>query len=203
MKKQLSFLAIACAMLLTGNVMAQFNINGGISAMNTKDNVNNSDTTIGYYVGVTNNFELTSHIGIAPGVYFRSLKNDNEYNKLKATYTENSVNVPVLLNLSLNISEQSRAYIFAGPEFNIGISAKQKIVTTGDKPETMSEQNYFDADDIIRLNRFNISGTVGIGLKLDFMNFNIGLSSTLLDRRASKDIEEKGYSAFIGLGLVF
>ena len=162
MKKAIKTLILTTLMVMAGSLSAQSLINGGFDFMQLRVGDNKPANYPGFHVGAATNVALSRHIGVTPGIFFSRHTGDNQTAVAGIThhskYTESTVNIPVLPNVRLYISEISYFYIFAGPEFNIGISAKSDNWVEG--LDSHLEKNYYDDKTVSaseEIRRYNIS----------------------------------------------
>ncbi|MBR3412992.1 MAG: outer membrane beta-barrel protein [Bacteroidales bacterium] len=207
MKRIIKNAILVMLLAVTGSLSAQTMINGGYK-VNLLNHEGDESLEIfgGYYVGLTQNVALSAHTGWAPGIYFTRFS--GEYTNTKEgveshhSQTETAIAVPAPLNAHLNFTEKSCLYLFAGPEFNIGIGSKGST-WLGEGSTKVSYDSYEEGS-IYERNRFNISWIGGVGLKLDFATFSMGATGNFFNRMVSDNLApEKAYSLFFGLGLAF
>ena len=208
MKKTIKTLILTTLMVMAGSLSAQTLINGGFDFMQLQVGKDAKYNYPGFHAGLATNVALSKHIGVTPGIFFSRHTADNPTTVAGITnhskYTESSINVPVLPNVRLYISEISYFYIFVGPEFNIGISAKSDNWVEG--LDAHLEKNYFDDKTVSaseEMRRYNISLMFGAGVKLDFVNITLGATGNLFNQHYKDNIVQKGYRAFICAGFVF
>ena len=207
MKKIIKLTIFAALLVMMSSLSAQTMINGGykVNLLNHEGS-ESLDIFGGYYVGLTQNVALSAHTGWSPGVYFTRFTVDatNTVAGFESHHsqTEAAIAVPAPLNVHLNFTEKSCFYLFAGPEFNIGISSKGTIWVENSNITTSYDS--YEEGSMYERNRFNISWIGGVGLKLDFVTFTIGATGNFFNRMVSDDLApEKAYSLFFGLGLAF
>lgn len=197
MKKSIKALVLTTLMVMAGGLSAQTLINGGFDAMMLNIDGKNSQVLPGFHAGITTNVALSRHIGVAPGIYYSRHSGDLFENQ---KYTESTVNIPVVPNVRLYFSELSYVYIFAGPEFNIGITAKSSI------PGESESFNYYDDKSVSaaqEMRRYNISVMFGAGIKLDFIDITLGATGNIFNQHYIDNIDQKAYRVFLGAGFVF
>lgn len=208
MKKSIKTLILTALLVMAGSLSAQSLINGGFDYMQLRVGDNKPANYPGFHVGAATNVALSKHIGVTPGIFFSRHTADNKTAVAGIThhskYTESTVNIPVLPNVRLYLSEISYFYIFAGPEFNIGVSAKSDNWVDG--LDAHLEKNYYDDKTVSaseEMRRYNISIMFGIGFKLDFVNITLGATGNLFNQHYKNDIDQKAYRAFASAGFVF
>lgn len=205
MKKTIKFAIFAALLAMTGSLSAQTMINGGFKLTLLQTNKQDLDVYGGYYAGFTQNVVLSRHVGVAPGIYFNHIGGEKETPTAgittHSTLNENAIAVPVPLNVMMHITDVSFFYIFAGPEFNIGISSKGES-WIGDS-ETHMTYNLYDEGVPGELGRYNISWIAGVGGKFDFLNVNLGMSGNFGNRLYNSNDTQKAINVFLGIGLAF
>ena len=200
MKKIVSVLAIAAAMLVAGGAKAQISINAGYMSQQHKVSVTSltdefkQDTSLnGGFLGLTYNLPLFAGLSLAPGAYvgYSSVTQAVENGDFDATTTDISLKVPVLVNLKIDLGSMD-LLVFAGPTFDIGVS---------------TIANYSaEADDINEFHK-NMGGTVGAGLQFGLLRLFIGYNAAILgddfDITSTDDLSQAfaGSNFFAGLGL--
>ena len=208
MTKTIKTLVLTALMVMAGSLSAQTLINGGFDFMQLHVNDNTPYNYPGFHVGATSNVALSRHIGVAPGIYYSRHTGDNQTTVAGITnhnkYTESTVNIPVLPNVRLYLSELSYFYIFLGPEFNIGISAKSESWVDG--IDAKVTKNYYDDETVSaaeEMRRYNISLMLGVGVKIDFIDITLGATGNLFNQHYKDDINQTAYRAFLSAGFVF
>ncbi|MBQ6069713.1 MAG: outer membrane beta-barrel protein [Bacteroidales bacterium] len=205
MKRTIKFAIFAALLAMVGSASAQTMINGGLKVSALQTDNQDAKAYGGFYAGFTQNVALSRHVGVAPGIYFNRIAGDNEttvagittHNKL----TENAIAVPVALNLQMHLTDVSCLYIYAGPEFNIGISSKAEGWVGNS--DNHASYDLYEEGVPGELGRYNISWLGGIGAKFDFLNVNLGMSGNFFNRLYDSDIQQKAISLYLGIGLAF
>ena len=208
MTKTIKTIILTALMVMAGSLSAQTLINGGFDFMQLYVNDNKPSNYPGFHVGASTNVALSRHIGVAPGIYFSRHTGDNQTTIASVTshnkYTESTVNIPVLPNVRLYLSELSYFYIFVGPEFNIGVSAKNEIWTDG--IDAKVTKDYYDDETVSskeEMRRYNISLMLGVGIKIDFVDITLSATGNLFNQHYKDDINQRAYRAFLSAGFVF
>ena len=205
MKKTIKFAIFAALLAMTGSLSAQTMINGGIKITVLQTDNQDAKAYGGFYAGATQNVVLSRHVGVAPGIYFSRFTGDNESTTAGITthnkMTESEIAVPVPINVMMHITDVSMFYIYAGPEFNIGLSSKAEG-WLGDSENHMTIDLYEEGVPG-ELGRYNISWIGGIGAKFDFLNVNLGVSGNFFNRLYDSDINQKAINILLGIGLAF
>lgn len=205
MKKTIKFAIFAALLAMAGSLSAQTMINGGFKLTLLQTNKQDVDVYGGYYAGLTQNVILSRHIGVAPGIYFNHIGGEKESTvagiTTHSTLNENAIAIPVPLNVMIHLTEVSMLYVFAGPEFNIGITSKSESWIGNS--ETHLTTNLYDEGVPGELGRYNISWIGGIGGKFDFLNVNLGLSGNFFNRLYESNDTQKAINVVLGIGLAF
>lgn len=200
MKKIVSVLAIAAAMLVAGGAKAQISINAGYMSQQHKVSIGSltdefkQDTALnGGFLGLTYNLPLFAGLSIAPGAYvgYTSVSQTVANGDFDATTTDISLKVPVLVNLKIDLGDMD-LLVFAGPTFDIGVS---------------TIANYSaESDDVNEFHK-NMGGAVGAGIQFGllrlFLGYNVALLGEDFDITNTEDIKGAfaGSNFFAGLGL--
>ena len=208
MTKTIKTLVLTALMVMAGSLSAQTLINGGFDFMQQRVGDKEKANYPGFHVGAATNVALSKHIGVTPGIFYSRHTGDNQTTVAGITnhnkYTESFVNVPVLPNVRLYLSEISYFYIFLGPEFNIGISAKSDSWVDG--IDAKVTKDYFDDKTVSakeEMRRYSVSLMLGVGLKIDFIDITLGATGSLVNQHYKDDIDQRAYRAFISAGFVF
>ena len=218
MKRLLTFLTVSAAMLVAGKSYAQISIRAGFApeTWTTTTTAGNSSTTStsslnGIFVGAHYNLNITGDLGVSLGVQYR-------YNFGKETgsadvlgivggtfetkKTQSVLDVPVLLNYGLDLSEGMRLSIFAGPTLNLALAGNSHTTTTvtvlGKPTVTESDNDWYGNN--TNYESLNLSATFGINFT--YMNFGIfgGYNMGLLDMNKLDNVSLKTAGFFVGLG---
>ena len=218
MKRIFAFLAVAAATLIAGNSYAQLSIRAGYApeTWKTTVTVNNSSSTstsnlTGLFVGAHYNFGLTGDLKLSAGLQYRYNFNKETSSgdvlgivggTTEAKMTQSVLDVPVLLNYGLDLTEAMRLSIFAGPTLNLALSGNTHYTTTvtalGKTNVTETDDDWYG--DNSPLETLNVSATFGVSLT--YMHFNIfgGYNMGLLDMNKDSDIKTTTGGFFVGLG---
>ena len=208
MKQFAKIIALVAVLAIGGNLSAQVFIGAFGNGMVLKTEGQNDQTYTGFSAGITTNMALSRHTGIGFGAYYNRLWKDDVKDaagiKFHNKYVEQSVSVPVVVNVRIYLSELTYIYPFIGPNFKIGISAIREQWM--DNSENRLKIDYYNDKDIYadkELNRYNIDLMFGVGAKIDFINIVAGVTGDLFNRRYKSEVSEKAYHAFLGAGFVF
>lgn len=206
MKKVFSIAAVAIAMLFAGTTQAQKNnltVNIGYApqTFNTVTTILNTDTKTsmdmtGFFAGVGYTSAVTPNLGLTVGLQARYNYGNEENSLLKFNHTQFLVDVPVMLSFGIQMGNDIRLGIFAGPAFNFAVQGKTEIVgkISGNDDD---EDWYEDGDD---RQRFDISGAAGLSLQFRTVRLYGGYRMGFLDLNKNNNIKTTTQGLFVGLG---
>ena len=204
MKKIFAFAAVAAAVLFAGNtVNAQLGINLGfapqtyttkitIGGNEVKDDLNMT----GFFVGVNYNINLTGDLNVSAGAQFRMNTSSDEEGSLKTSMNQMLIDVPVLFNYGLNLTDDIKISVFLGPTFSLGLSGSSKLTIANVEGDPV---DWYDKDGINR-SRFDIAGTAGLSVSFQGIRLFGGYNMGLLNLDSDDNTTIKGRNWFIGLG---
>ena len=217
MKKIFAFLAVAAATLIAGNSYAQISIRAGYApeTWTTTYNGNNRTTNLtGLFVGAHYNFGLTGDLNLSAGIQYRyNFKKETNSADVfgiaggttEAKTTQSVLDVPIMLNYGLDLTDAFRLSIFAGPTMNLALAGNKHYTTT---VTVLNQTNVTESDadmygDNSQLETLNISAT--FGLNITYMNFGVfgGYNMGLLDMDKDNDSKLTTSGFFVGLGYTF
>ena len=105
------------------------------------------------------------------------------------------------MNVRIYFTDVSYMYIFAGPEFNVGITSKGEVWVDDSHIDTQYDS--YEDGSMYERNRYNISWIGGVGAKFDILNIVLGASGNCFNRLYESKHTEKAVNVFAGIGLVF
>ena len=207
MKKIFAFAALAAAVLFAGNTAnAQLGINVGYAPQSykmdyTSGSLSLKDTTsmTGFFLGVNYNVNITGDLNVSVGLQGRYNTYSDENTVLGVTTKTNStqmlVDVPILFNYGLSLTDDLKVSLFLGPTISYALSGKTTY-TVG-SIETTSD---WYKEDEGNQGAFDLGGTLGVcasfsGIRL-FGGYNMGL----MNLSKADNTTVKGSNWFIGLG---
>lgn len=221
MKRLFAFLAVSAAMLVAGKSYAQLSIRAGFAPETWKSTVtvNNTSTTStthlkGIFVGAHYNFTLTGDLGLSLGAQYRFNFGKETTSgdflglagaTIEAKKTQSVLDVPVLLNYGLDLSDAMRLSIFAGPTLNLALAGNthQTVTTTvlGKIAVTETDNDWYE--DKTTFETLNLSATFGVNFT--YMHFGLfaGYNLGLLDMGKADNYSLKTAGFFVGLGYTF
>lgn len=203
MKKIISAFFLFVALLSAGRVTAQTGIAAGfISQQHTfnyrngvLDSLSQDGVWLkGGFLGLTQSVPLIGKIGITPGV-FASYAQVKEFiaDSLKDFKTASfMLKIPCLLDYPIELSPNAKAFVFAGPVFNVALSTLSDFKSVGNQMDI----------------HFDMGGCFGAGIQIYRLRLYVGYNIGLIDRDefslADKESVSKsweGSSFFAGLGV--
>lgn len=207
MKKVFAF--VAATVLFAGMASAQLGLNLGFAPQTYKSTVTSGSTSStntlnlnGFFVGVNYNINLTGDLGVSLGVNYRMNMGSEETTVLgvtaKDTYNQNLVDVPILFNYGLKLSDALKLSVFAGPTINFALSGKTTSTYTLLGTETTTETDWYG--DNTDMKKLDLGATVGVNLQYNGVRFFGGYNLGLLNTYDDDNVTRKGSNWFIGLG---
>lgn len=208
-------------MLVAGKSYAQLSIRAGFapetwtSKVTVNNNSNSATTNLkGIFVGAHYNFSLTGDLGLSLGAQYRyNFGKETSSGDLlglagatiESKQTQSVLDVPVLLNYGLDLSDAMRLSIFAGPTLNFALAGNthQTVTTTVLGKTSVTETDYDWYGDKTDMEVLNVSATFGVNFT--YMHFGIfaGYNLGLLDMNKEDDYSLKTAGFFVGLGYTF
>ena len=236
MKKVFAFVAMAVAFVGIAN--AQLSVNAGYTGKNVHVNDQYTlgsttytyDTTMtmgaGFFVGASYNLELMDGLSVAPGLYFSyNGKTDKSHSSLLGYNVDTEVkttmmdlNIPILLNYKMMLTDDLGIFAFAGPNIQLGLSAKTvTTVTTSGAPiaalngTATTENNLYAKDNgenQADLTTFDLGVMVGVGAMYQNIRLQVGYNMGMMDRdpyqeQSGEKFTTKFNQFFVGLGYAF
>ncbi len=207
MKKVFAF--VAATVLFAGIANAQLGINVGFAPQTYKATVTSGSTSStntmnlnGFFAGVNYNINLTGDLGVSLGVNYRMNMGSEETTVLgvtaKDTYNQSLVDVPILFNYGLKLSDALKLSVFAGPTINFALSGKTTSTYTVLGTETTTETDWYG--DNTDMKKLDLGATVGVNLQYNGIRFFGGYNLGLLNTYDDDNVTRKGSNWFIGLG---
>lgn len=207
MKKIFAFAALAAAVLFAGNTAnAQLGINVGYAPQSykmdyTSGSISLKDTTsmTGFFLGVNYNVNITGDLNVSVGLQGRYNTYSDEQTTFGVTAKTNStqmlVDVPILFNYGLSLTDDLKVSLFLGPTISYALSGK----TTNTVGSLETTTDWYKEDEGNQ-GAFDLGGTLGVcasfsGIRL-FGGYNMGL----MNLSKADNTTVKGSNWFIGLG---
>lgn len=217
MKRTITIVACAAAMLFAGKANAQLGINIGyapvtLSTATTNGNAttNTSSEMDGFFAGVTYNYVIGKDLGVAFGLQgrYNTKTSTGSANFVvvsgndKSTTTQLLIDVPVLFNYSLPLGGSAKLTAFAGPTFSYALYGNTHVTTTTTilGSSSTTETDYAMYGDNSTNERLDI--TAAFGLKFQYSDFRLfgGYRLGLTDLNNNENVKTTSSGLFIGLG---
>lgn len=208
MKKASIILAFAFALLVIEKAQAQLSIHVDYAPELITSKTATQDTTCFYHglcFGLDWKFNLTNNLSLTSGAQYRTNLKDTSKHYWKGTFFIHQVtrerqaliDIPILLNYCMELSEKAILSPFAGPMLSWGIEGKTTETITYPGNAEKHQEWYGDNG---HMNLFNVYATAGIKLEYGQLNFSIGGRYGLLelDKRNTGTIKASGL--FVGIG---
>ena len=217
MKKTIAIVACAAAMLFAGKANAQLGVNVGYAPVTLTSAVTSGNTTTtstsemdGFFAGITYNNALSGNLGVAVGLQgrYNTKTSTGSANFVvvsgndKSTTTQILLDVPVLLNYSLNLGSSAKLTAFAGPTFSYAVYGNTHVTSTTTilGSSSTSETDYAMYGDNSSNGRFDL--TAAFGLQFQYSDFRLfgGYRIGLLDLNSGDNVKTTTSGLFVGLG---
>ena len=206
MKKIFAFAALAAAVLFAGNTAnAQLGVNVGYATQKYSSEYSSTltvkDTTSmnGFFLGVNYNVNITGDLNVSVGLQGRYNTFSDETTVLGVTATEKStqmlVDVPILFNYGLSLTDDLKLSVFLGPTISYALSGKTVATAAG----TEITSDWYKEDEG-NMSPFDLSGTIGINVDFSGIRLYGGYNMGLLNLNKSDNWTTKGSNIFIGVG---
>lgn len=216
-----SFLAIALLIGVVANAQEQpltFGVKAGVNLSNfSGSGVEGTDAKIGFNVGVTVDYALTSDVFLLSGLEFTTkgakisyLEDLGEFDiDAKSTFNVTYLQLPVHIGYKLAVSDGLNLNFHAGPYVAYGIGGKVKNKVEGNVAGLDLEDLDLSNADVDMFgdkgvaNRFDFG--LGLGVGAEFGKIGVGLGYDLGLTNISKDSKEKvrNMNAYLTVGYKF
>lgn len=214
--KKFVFTALSAALMLIGsNAFAQLSVNAGFTnsalkekATVAKEDIKETTKANGFYFGGDYNIKLGKGFGIAPGVEWICVMDNNvkSFDALVTTvkgetkFKEHYINVPVDVNWGIDL-KILRVYVFAGPTFSFNVSSKTKATGEALGKEVTKE---YDTKDVLgEYKNFDLMLGGGVGVDLfNKIRVKFGYDWGLMNR-GNSDLELHRQQLRVGVGFIF
>lgn len=216
MKKTIAIVACAAAMLFAGKANAQLGVKVGYAPVTLTSAVTSGNTTTtstsemdGFFAGVNYNYGIGKDLGVSFGLQgrYNTKTSTGSANFVvvsgndKSTTTQILLDVPVLLNYSLNLGS-AKLTAFAGPTFSYAVYGITHVTSTTTilGSTSTSETDYAMYGDNSSNERFDL--TAAFGLQFQFSDFRLfgGYRIGLLDLNSNDNVKTTTSGLFVGLG---
>lgn len=210
MKKVFSILAVAFAMMAFGNVLAQnlsVNIGYAPQTSNTTTTVLGNDShssmdMTGFFAGVTYDSPITRNFGVTFGLQGRYNYKTITNTLLSATqtikHTQILIDVPVLLNFGIQLGNEARLSVFAGPALSFAL--KGNTNTSENVLNTSDDQPWYGEDS--NSQQLDLMGAAGVAFQFRTLRLFGGYRMGLLDLDKRDNVKTTNSGMFVGLGYV-
>lgn len=212
MKKKISILALAVALLAVGTTHAQVSVHAGYVQNNliSSYTVPVINTTIydtltrpGAYVGFSYNISLAGKLGLNVGANVEYFHKDDSNSIYSSKFQQLDLVVPVYLNFAIPFGGNNTLTLFAGPTFDLGLI--NRCTTTGNLSGTVTEYNYFDTQDATSENYYRERFTWALtgGVRINFGGFGIhaGYTYGMSDNFVSANTKGTCKRIFVGANI--
>lgn len=210
MKKVFSILAVAVAMLAFGNAQAQnlsVNIGYAPQTSNTTTTVLGNSTKsstdmTGFFAGVTYNSPITRNFGVAFGLQgrynFKTITNTLLSATQTVKHTQILIDVPVLLNFGIQLGNDSRLSVFAGPALSFAL--KGNTNTSENMLNTSNDLNWYGENS--NNQQLDLMGAAGVAFQFRTLRLFGGYRMGFLDLDKRDNVKTTNSGLFVGLGYV-
>lgn len=207
MKKVFSILAVAVAMMAFGNVQAQnLSVNIGYAPQSTKStttlmgsNTNSTMDMTGFFAGVTYNSLITRNFGVAFGLQARYNYKTITNTLLSATqtvkHTQILLDVPVLLNFGIQLGNDARVSVFAGPALTFAV--KGNTHTSENVLNTSNDLNWYGENS--NNQQLDLMGAAGVAFQFKTIRLFGGYRMGFLDLDKRDNVKTTNSGMFVSL----
>ena len=210
MKKIFAF--AAAIMLFAGMASAQLGVYVGYAPQTylskyTSGSTTFSDTTsmTGLFVGANYNYNLSGDLSVSFGLQGRYNTHNEEATVLgvttKSAATQMLVDIPILFNYGLSLSDNMKLSVFAGPTITYALSGTTKTTVSGTPGGILdgtTESDWYG--DNSNLKKLDVSGTLGVALTFSDIRLFGGYNMGLLNLTTADNTTYKGSNLFLGIG---
>ena len=196
MKKLFLVLAIAAVSAVSASAQTSIGVGyvdgalTGFSKLETSGEL--SDVTLsttGFYVEGMMNVPISDGFSFVPGV--RYIYGTNSGNKNftfsedfvlggSGTVKEHSIAVPLNLQFTANVGENSKFFIFAGPTFSYGLSYKANLSAKVGNVSVGGDVNLYG--NLVKMNRTDVFVGGGVGAQFGLIQVKVAYDYGVLDR---------------------
>ncbi len=210
MKKIFAF--VAATVLFAGMASAQLGIHVGYAPQNylgkyTTGSTTISDTTkmTGFFVGIDYNVNITGDLNVNVGLQGRYNTSSESTTLLGVTTkvdgTQMLIDVPVLFNYGLNLSDALKLSVFAGPTITYALSGNTKTTISGSPAGLLdgtTEANWYG--DNTNRNKLDVALTFGAAITFSDIKIFGGYNMGLMNLTTADNTTIKGSNLFLGVG---
>lgn len=212
------FAILAATVLFSAMATAQLGINVGYAPQTYKNTYTYSDGTTstsvsemnGFFAGVNYNINLTGDLNVSVGADFRyNTSSDTTAGSIiiasgsvKNTHTQMLIDVPILFNYGLKLTDALKISVFVGPTVSYALSGNTHTTTTVNVLGTVTTKKS-DSDwygDNSSRKKLDIGGTIGVNLQYNDLRIFGGYNLGLLNTTDASNYTLKGSNYFVGIG---
>ncbi len=200
--RTIKFSLVILATLVTFGASAQIGIQAGYSYEKQTisfSSLSISNTLNGFHVGPVYEMTVQSPVSLQYGLLFNRLTGKDKNSETSTTETLMSLDLPVRVAVSFPIQTGLNAFVFGGPNFNYGLSYKDKTGSVTTDMYKMDENNDGKKD----ISRFDVQLGVGAGLKYNAITLRFSYDWGLLDRYTIDPGKFKANDMKISLAYMF
>lgn len=197
----LMFLAIiVCGVTKAQN--SSLGIRAGLNISKVNEKVDGYATDyknkVGYRLGIILDSRICENFYFQPGLYFTSLGAKLEVSDEKVTVNLHYLQLPILASYRIELTDQMKVHLNAGPYVAVGLAGKQKA--DGIKVNAFSDEG--------GLNRFDAGLSFGTGLSINKfyfgLGYDLGLANILNDEIWDTDlVKSRNRNFHISVGFNF
>ena len=202
MKKVLTF--AAAIVLFAGMASAQLRINVGYAPQTYTTTYNSNSTSSdlnGFFAGINYNAKLTGDLALSVGLQYRMNTKSTTETALGVDVTTTSnqslIDIPVLFNYGLNLTDALKLSVFVGPTVSYALSGNTKIENSAVSALNVETDWYGDNSNRKQL---DIAGTVGVCVTFSDIRLFGGYNMGLLNLTEADNTTLKGSNWFVGVG---
>lgn len=199
--KKISLVALA-AVLSISFASAQMGIQAGFSR---STDVNRDVSLNGFHVGPVYNLTIQGPVSLQYGLLYNYLTDTYKVGTVDVKTTAHRLDLPVRVAASFPLSNGISAFLFAGPNFNFGLSENDTYTGTITGYQTSGENIYkAEMSDGSKLySPFDLQLGVGGGLQYNNVSLRVGYDWGMLDRDNSDNGIWKNNDLKVGLAVNF
>ena len=210
MKKIFAF--VAATVLFAGMASAQLGIHVGYAPQTYLNKYTSGSTTLtdtskmdGFFVGIDYNVNITGDLNVSVGLQGRYNTHSESTTLLGVTTkvdgTQMLIDVPVLFNYGLSLSDALKLSVFAGPTISYALSGNTKTTVSGSPAGLLdgtTEANWYG--DNSDLKKLDVALSLGAAVTFSDIKIFGGYNMGLLNLNGADGYTMKGSNLFIGVG---
>ncbi|MGC3977270.1 MAG: porin family protein [Paludibacteraceae bacterium] len=194
--KAIKLSMVALATLLTfgfANAQDGLGVQAGFSTETVKPG-DDSYSLKGFHVGPTYEMSIQGPISLQYGLLYNYLTHKETILTTDVTETKHVIDIPVRLAATFPVVSGIKAYVFGGPNFNIGLSDQISAKGVDEKYNLYKDNEYTG-----KYSRFDVQLGVGGGVKYNSFGIRASYDFGLLNRIKDADPAVTGNSLKIAL----